>query len=134
MNNPNYRVWSGIKFTAVHLPDEYSQETEEGGPISAHFKVYEIEGYEIDEEGEYTIPIYEKSTVKCVLMRTTSLTEAEPLLEGWIKWDGCSNWEFLQGIHFCRVERASQLAELFKRLYAWGRVLGVDRLDDQTQP
>lgn len=119
MSNPNYRIWSDLNFAAVHFPDKYSQETEEHGPVSAHFKVYEIEGYyEEDKEGEYPVSVYE------------NLAEAGPIIEGWIKWDGCSNWEFQKSIHFCRMERASQLAELFKRLYAWGRVLGVDRLDD----
>lgn len=38
--------------------------------------------------------------------------------EGFVKWDGCSNWNFgEQMIHFCGADEARGLGELFHRIY-----------------
>lgn len=56
--------------------------------------------------------------------------EAEVFLSGFVKWDGCSNWDFGEGsIHFCDVDSAAEIGELFRKLYAWAKELGQDRLD-----
>lgn len=56
---------------------------------------------------------------------TEELAEAEIFLHGFIKWDGCSNWHFDEQdaamIHFCGVEEAAEIGELFRQLYAIAR-------------
>jgi hypothetical protein len=59
--------------------------------------------------------------------------DAEVYIHGSVKWDGCSNWHFDEQdrvmLHFCGEDHATEIGELFKRLYAWARELGQDRLD-----
>ena len=62
------------------------------------------------------------------------IEDAEVFLHGSVKWDGCSNWYFDEQdrimLHFCGEEHGAEIGELFKRLYAWARELGQDRLGD----
>jgi hypothetical protein len=41
--------------------------------------------------------------------------------EGYIKWDGCSNWKFGEGysLHFCGIDEAESFAKLLPDLYRW---------------
>jgi hypothetical protein len=41
--------------------------------------------------------------------------------KGWIKWDGCSDWDFETYTHFCRCSDVVNFGELLKRCYqiAW---------------
>ena len=59
---------------------------------------------------------------------TEDFAHAEVWLRCGIKWDGCSDWKFCEHdrggmLHFCSVKDLADLAELFKRLYAWAAEL-----------
>lgn len=46
----------------------------------------------------------------------------EPLLIGYIKWDGCSNWNFSKEnypLHCCGRDNAEDFANLFLEMYDW---------------
>lgn len=48
--------------------------------------------------------------------------KAEIYISGSVKWDGCSNWDFEPDsetlVHFCGLDDAEEMLELFKRMYA----------------
>jgi hypothetical protein len=51
---------------------------------------------------------------------TSDFDAAEPFLTGFIKWDGCSNWDFHSRdcmIHFCGRKHATSIGRLMDRLY-----------------
>lgn len=54
---------------------------------------------------------------------TKEFDEAEVLLDGFVKWDGCSNWRFSPNdrdnyaFHFCTVKQAEDIGRLLRRLY-----------------
>lgn len=52
---------------------------------------------------------------------TASLDEAEVVVTGYIRWDGCSNFYFGEEgglmLHFCGVKQAIQVGTLLERLY-----------------
>lgn len=52
---------------------------------------------------------------------TRDPADADVFLEGDIKWDGCSNWDF-PGVadcmlHFCDLKQASGIGRLMQRMY-----------------
>lgn len=51
---------------------------------------------------------------------TSDFDVAEPFLTGFIKWDGCSNWDFHTDDclrHFCGKVHATSIGRLMDRLY-----------------
>lgn len=51
---------------------------------------------------------------------TEDIENAEIYLEGTIKFDGCSNWDFKTDEelkHFCSVEKVEEFGELMRRTY-----------------
>lgn len=51
--------------------------------------------------------------------------EKEPMLVGYIKWDGCMNVQMQQGyVHFCGRNMSKQYAELFDKLYDKAKEVG----------
>lgn len=52
--------------------------------------------------------------------------EIEPMFEGYVRWDGCSNWNIPDGyyqIHFCSKKQAENLGKLLGALYEWAAEL-----------
>ena len=42
----------------------------------------------------------------------------EVIIDGWVKWDGCSDWNFTDDCyHFCSKEQAMRIGVLFGKLY-----------------
>ncbi len=57
---------------------------------------------------------------------TASMEEATPLLKGFIRFDGCSNWE-RDDTHYCECKEATNLGLLFREMYDLaGRAMGVE--------
>ena len=57
---------------------------------------------------------------------TEDITEATPLLKGFIRFDGCSNWE-REDDHYCGCEEATNLGLLFREMYDLaGHAMGVE--------
>jgi hypothetical protein len=49
---------------------------------------------------------------------TDDIDAAQPYLTGYIKWDGCSNWDYEQiDTHFCGRGDALELGKLMDQLY-----------------
>ena len=47
-------------------------------------------------------------------------TDMKPYFEGYIKWDGCSNWNIPPGnfqLHFCGLKPTRDFGTLFERMY-----------------
>jgi len=52
--------------------------------------------------------------------------EEEPFFAGYIKWDGCSNWDFLDKgfpLHFCEQLDARNFGVFLSELYDWAQEL-----------
>lgn len=75
------------------------------------------------------------------VMAGESDTPTESFLHGYVKWDGCSNWHFDEQdrimLHFCGVKRATDIGELFRRIYqialAEFEAAGTYVLDPETE-
>ena len=56
----------------------------------------------------------------------------DALFTGYVKWDGCSNWDFggergtTHPLHFCGLRPARQFGELLVELYKWAGELMPD--------
>lgn len=78
------------------------------------FSMYQGDGTLDTSNG---VPLVEKDRGATPAYRTE---DAEVTVTGFIKWDGCSNWDFKTGgcmLHFCDREQMVQLGELLGRLY-----------------
>jgi len=57
----------------------------------------------------------------------------KPLIEGYIKWDGCSNWDFplepgtTHPLHFCSHQQIKSFGYMFSSLYEWAAELMPDQ-------
>lgn len=83
---------------------------------SAEFVVYEIVAHDGDD-GTACFEVADGSGDEW----TDDLEEAEVFLSGFIKWDGCSNWDFKTDAcmkHFCGRDDANGLGRLMDRMYA----------------
>jgi hypothetical protein len=68
-----------------------------------------------------------------VFMTTYSLDEAQRVVEGYIKWDGCSDITFYpdQGgnVHFCGEKSAKVIGELLRVTYQIAEGFLGDKVD-----
>lgn len=52
----------------------------------------------------------------------------DPLITGYVKWDGCSNWDFpsdgcTHPLHFCGKQDSIEFGEFLGKLYDWAAEL-----------
>lgn len=112
-------IYEDIEFTV-----EYSH-TE--GAAWVDFKAYEIIGHESDDEKNHDIPVYEGIGGRSADDKATrDITQANSLLEGTVKWDGCCHFNFGdQGyIHLCGDRSVKNICALVKRAYCRSGEIG----------
>lgn len=84
--------WPDIWYTALHEVD---------GEYRVNFRLYEWEDVEISDDG---LPIFD--------------ADNKPLMEGFVKWDGCNEWDTANGsMHFCTRDGAQKLATAMERCW-----------------
>lgn len=99
-------IWRDIGYTAIVTPTENAPE-----------HVMDVRVHEIADWGREG-PSY-RTKGDCNLF-AASVENAEVFLEGFVRWDGCSNWNFEAygtWIHFCGKQKAIDLGVLLGRLY-----------------
>lgn len=98
-----FKVWEDIWYAADF--------TEDPECVSVDVKVYQIETLdETDGNHGYVAGIG----------NTTDLTKAQIMIEGFVKWDHCSNFKFIGGnypFHFCSKQQAENIGVLLSRIY-----------------
>ena len=83
------------------------------------FTIFEIIGYSKGNK-DYDIPIYEKKEAKDSSDDTNDIKEAETLIKGHVKWDGCSHYYFggKDGyIHLCGKSNIDDISDVIKKIY-----------------
>ena len=75
------------------------------------FEIYEIQGRAEDESRLYA----------GADLKNAPLDEAVPTIKGYVKWDGCSNWQFPLGDSCCfhGCERKDLLSFGFIMAHCW---------------
>jgi hypothetical protein len=103
-------VSKDIGYTIVPVIHEYH----------CDFFVYAI----IGENSDGTV-YYNKLNYDTSLEIVDEISEAQVYLHGSIKWDGCSDWHFDEQddcmLHFCSVEQAKDIGNLFERMYEYAK-------------
>lgn len=85
--------WPDIWYTAFHEVD---------GSI-VNFRIHGWDGAEVGD-GDALTPIFD--------------ADDKPLMTGYVKWDGCSNWDTGDGaIHFCTRDGAQKLGLAMERCW-----------------
>lgn len=85
------------------------------------FTVYQAVSWSMNSKrSEWTDPLFKMKEATSLQKLTEDLAKAEPMLEGIIKWDGCSEIEFFAA-HFCNKKGATDWAELIAALYDLAR-------------
>ncbi len=104
------KTWEDIGFMAVAEPKE----------SSCDFKAYRVWVH-----GDKLLP--SKKKADSLPDFAESLEDAHVYLDGFVKWDGCSNWTFAgelcPPLHFCDKQEAVNIGELLARLYDWAAEL-----------
>ena len=100
------KVHEDINFTVVMEGEDYPK-----------FKLYEIDGFMEQPQGPLLAPYYQVTKDgKCV--DVTDVDEAEWFAEGSVKWDGCSDWRFMEGYyHACTREMLANIGEVLSRCW-----------------
>lgn len=98
--------WDDFGFTAVIS-------WEGSDPAAIDFKLYKI------TDKWNGNPVWEsKEKLYC---NTNKLEEARVYLDGFIKWDGCSNWRFVHQtnvmLHFCSLKELQNISDAFTRCW-----------------
>ena len=105
-----YHMWPEM-FT-IHY-EVYSHRVE--------FEVYNIMGFQQTEfTGKCDTPMYEAVNARSSDDTTIDIADAEIFIKGWIKWDGCSDWDFCTTdcmMHACDSSEMIRLGDLFQELY-----------------
>lgn len=96
-------------YVITYKPDEYC----------CDFTVCKIICYEEnpDKEGVFDIPNFGEMDTGI----SDDITSAEIPIKGPIKWDGCSNWNYMTDkclAHFCGLEKALAFNSLMSEMYA----------------
>ncbi len=94
-------------------------------PYSVDFKVYEVQGWGESGEGtgDWSVPTYEATDAKDCGDWVDSVEGATPLMHGYVKWDGCSNWSFPSTekcmYHACGRPGLTRLGDVMARCWDW---------------
>ncbi len=105
MTQQNY-ILKELAFYVV-VSDQFPEGEE---PSSVSFKVYEITSVDSD-----TRELLFDSNKKGESV-TTKIEDAVEYFSGFVKWDGCSNWD-IGDQHFCNVTQAERMGPLLRCLY-----------------
>ena len=104
--------------------------------ISVSFAAYSIAGYSADLDGKFTIPEYEEKGGNSSADLTADPDKAQTIVNGFIKWDGCSHFYFgdAENSGYIHIDGGDDIAELGK-LLVWiyrrcGELMGDKVLDD----
>lgn len=83
--------------------------------IAVDFRAYEIAATSMEGRDE----MYVLRGASSPEGLTFNFTKAQPLIEGTVKWDGCSHYNFgNEGyIHLCGKDYILNISELIKRIY-----------------
>ena len=104
------KTFEDIRYTVTMIPSEYHVD----------FTAYSIVGV----EAETTRPLYWPYGASTAFPGTTDPNQAEWLVRGSIKWDGCSDLEFNSedcAIHLCGPTDAIEIGVLLGRVYEMAR-------------
>lgn len=93
------------------------------------FLIYEMSGLAEDDNGNYTVPIYQLPDDKH--HDTESLDNAKVFLHGTVKWDGCSDWmvdEMARHhmLHSCDRKYLENFGQIMTRCWDWTKELIPD--------
>lgn len=82
-----------------------------------HYNVLDFVAYKINGTTSDGKLIYNEATESS--LPTYNIEEAQPYLDGFIRSDGCSNWDFCGNtmIHFCERDDYRNITILFDRMY-----------------
>lgn len=92
-----------------------SKENEDGGYIWINYSVYEIPCVEIigeTEKDQFNRIGYTGSGEY-----VDTLDQAEVFIEGWLKWDGCTEFEIKDSAHFCGRKDAHKMTRIIDAIY-----------------
>lgn len=79
-----------------------------------NFTVYEIPSHEMPGN----IPSYNKKGYTGAGEYVEKIEDAEVFIQGFLKWDGCTEWEFIDASHFCGWKSAHVLSRIIDALYS----------------
>ena len=124
-------VWHEIWMTGVFKWKEDISDDATRQCYNFNFYLYEIVGFSDDGTGEWTKPSYKIKGAMSSGEDTPNLEESEPMIDGYLKWDGCCEWKQMEQEHFCGWRNFVQLHQAFKNAYLWGNSkFGFDYLDE----
>ena len=116
--------WEDISITAVF------ETVKDGFAPSVSFKLYELIGEYNDGEKTYELRGATSSSET-----TANLEDAQTLIDGHIKWDGCSHVTFGDDegyIHMCGFSSWKQMHEAIARTWEYARLkLSQDHTKDE---
>lgn len=98
----NLHLWADINFAAAYKAED----------LHVDFTVYEVAGTETIDGAE--VPTF--SDGDCGFTR--EIEKAEKFARGFVKWDGCSNWEFFTEecmFHACERKTLVAVGEALAR-------------------
>lgn len=83
------------------------------------FKAYEIVGHVQSLLGLFDVPIYGRKGGTTSSDTVRDIKEAQTCLEGMVKWDGCSHYNFGEDgyMHLCGWNNVESFAELCKHIH-----------------
>jgi hypothetical protein len=108
-------------------------------PSGAHvnFKCYEISGYSQGVLGLFDIPFFSKKGAESSDDTTEKIEDAQTLICGTVKWDGCCHYNFGDEdgyIHLCGKHSTKNLIEVIQRVYNHSGKLMKDSADKTEFP
>lgn len=109
--------------TESHFLNElfFYVEAEVEGQYFVNYKIYEVTGMTMDDIPK---PLFGYNF-------SESLEDVEALCEGSVKWDGCSDWGFIDNFHECTREDLKRISDVL--LWCWDKTgeLIPDKWDPQ---
>lgn len=83
------------------------------------FWCYEIIGYSSNDNECFSVPNYERKGSTGSGDDTQKIEEAQSLISGVVKWDGCSHYTFGDEgyIHLCGKRNVKNISEIIKFIY-----------------
>jgi hypothetical protein len=103
------------------------------GQYYVKWSLHSIVARSEDASGAFTVREYERKGATNSMDCVQDTSEAQTLIAGSIKWDGCSHFDFAPYdggyIHICGADDAARLTKAIARLfeYAAAHVTGFDR-------
>lgn len=101
-----------VHFLVIDKCDAWAVVVKDKSDYAATFLVYKSSSYVGEDHTNTSSLLFGDSYVSADKLETI-----EPFADAYIKWDGCSTWDFEESLHICGLDSAKSFSRMLEFVF-----------------